>query len=152
MRHVVSKLQRVDCPKSGPGPRGPGSGPDRSHRSEGPGQWEVDRTSILTVQVRDVSGPDLGVGPGSDLDRTSIFQLYSIYKILQDIIIELYCTDTVETFLNGAVGGVWKYCIVQALFVFRHHNDHIVTLINPSVPSFLTFLNVLINFCVKRCV
>ena len=53
-----------------------------------------------------MSGPDLGVGPGSDLDRTSIFQLYSIYKILQDIIIELYCTDTVETFLNGAVGGV----------------------------------------------
>ena len=33
----------IDCPESGPGPHGPGSGPDRTHGSECPGQREVDR-------------------------------------------------------------------------------------------------------------
>jgi hypothetical protein len=39
IHHFARKWEpRVDCPESGPGPHGPGSGPDRPHRSEGPGQ------------------------------------------------------------------------------------------------------------------
>ena len=66
-------LLLIDCPKSGPGPHGPRSGLDWPHRSKGPGQWEVDWTPILSVQVQIVSGPDLGVGPGPDL----YFHIYS---------------------------------------------------------------------------
>ena len=47
----------LDCPpESGPVPHGPGSGPDRPHKSKCPGQWEVDRTQLLSVQVQVVSG------------------------------------------------------------------------------------------------
>ena len=55
----------IDCPQSGPGPRGPGSGPDRKGRSECPGQRSLARTSGHLLFV-----PDLGVSPGPDLDRT----------------------------------------------------------------------------------
>ena len=37
----------LDCPESGPGPRGPGSGPDRPYRSECPGQREGGPAPIL---------------------------------------------------------------------------------------------------------
>ena len=49
----------IDCLGSGTGPRRPGSGPDRPHRSECLGQCK--------------GGPDLEVGPGPDLDQTFIF-------------------------------------------------------------------------------
>ena len=34
----VNIVNHVDCPGFGPGPSGPGSGPDRNNRSECPGQ------------------------------------------------------------------------------------------------------------------
>jgi hypothetical protein len=50
----------------------------------------------LTVQVQDVSGPDLGVGPGSDPDLTFIFT----YLL---VLVEL------------------KFCIIKFVTVFRKH-------------------------------
>ena len=34
------RMIQIDCPESGPGPHGPGSGPDRTLGSECPGQRE----------------------------------------------------------------------------------------------------------------
>ena len=59
----------VDCPESGPGPLGPGSGLDRTGRSEGPGQSIVGPTLFGEVQGQLAHGPDRGVALGSDLDR-----------------------------------------------------------------------------------
>jgi hypothetical protein len=60
----------LDCPGFGPGPRGPGSGPDRTLRSECPGQGMVGPDLCQGVQVRMLSEPDLRVGPGPDPNRT----------------------------------------------------------------------------------
>src|SRR5271168_400968 len=64
------KVVPIDCPQSGPGPRGPGSGPDRKGRSECPGQRSLARTAVEgarasyflartlgSVQVRTWTGP-----------------------------------------------------------------------------------------------
>ena len=65
----MADQSKIDCPGSGPGPCGPGSGPDRPHRSKCLGQWRVDQPQFCEVQVQVVSGPDLGVGLGPDPDR-----------------------------------------------------------------------------------
>jgi hypothetical protein len=41
----------LDCPRVGPGPCGPGSGPDCRGRSEGPGQGVAERTASAKKKV-----------------------------------------------------------------------------------------------------
>ena len=82
----------LDRPEFGPGPHGPGSGPDRPHRSECSGQWEVGLDPILKVQVQVVSEPDLGVGPGLDPNRTSIYS--SMYYTFTNIILYIIIFTT----------------------------------------------------------
>jgi hypothetical protein len=64
----------VDCPGSGPGPRGPGSGPDRTYRSECPGQREGGPALCSGVQVQEFDGPDLRFRTGPNPNRTHFFQ------------------------------------------------------------------------------
>ena len=59
-------LSWVDCLRFGPGPSGPGSGLDWTHRSEGPGQWRVDRTYLWRSRSRGGWTRPLGL----DLVRT----------------------------------------------------------------------------------
>ena len=102
-----SKAAQLDCPGFGPGPHGPGS--------ECPGQREVGPDPILKVQVQLVNGPDLGVGPGSDLNRTSIYassvNMYYILSIEKNICI-FYLS------FSGNV-GVLNYTLAGSPLSFR---------------------------------
>jgi hypothetical protein len=68
--------RRLDCPRVGPGPCGPGSGPDRRGRSEGPGQIVAEWTGPGGVQGQKLDGPDLGVRPSPDPDRAYCFSFF----------------------------------------------------------------------------
>ena len=65
---MICGLSCVDCPRVGPGPCGPGSGPDCRGRSEGPGQVVAEWTGPGGVQGQTLDGPTLGVGPDPDPD------------------------------------------------------------------------------------
>ena len=73
-----SNIYWIDCLRVGPGPCGPGSGPDHRGRSEGLGQGMAEWTPCGGVQGQTLDGPALGVGLGPDPDRVYASTIFSM--------------------------------------------------------------------------